>query len=175
MSDSVCSCGATNFDICRERPFTTHSILGGYKHIKSAEGLADFLIDNQGILFKPLEESVNEGKKNDGGKPPVALLSGAFIFEVAKVLDFGQHKYDPWNWKGGFIWSRVISGVLRHIFQWLGGEDKDSESKLGHLAHAACGLMFLIDFEINKLGTDDRFKSAVKQDTTKPIQDLRQG
>jgi hypothetical protein len=102
----------------------------------------------------------NGGKKNDQGKPPMALLSSTFLFEVAKVLDFGSKKYNPWNWKGGFVWSRVISAVLRHIFQWLGGEDKDSETGLSHLAHAACGLMFLIDFEVNKLGTDDRYKKG---------------
>jgi hypothetical protein len=52
----------------------------------------------------------------------------------------------------------VASAVLRHIFQWLGGEDKDSETGLSHLAHASCGLLFLIDFEVNKLGEDDRYK-----------------
>lgn len=99
------------------------------------------------------------GKKHDGGKAPIALISSTFIFEVAKVLQFGAGKYDPWNWKGGFKWARVASAVLRHIFSWLGGEDKDPETGLSHLAHASCGLMFLIDFEVNKLGEDDRWKS----------------
>lgn len=104
------------------------------------------------------------GKKNDTGKAPVSLISSVFIFEVAKVLDFGQKKYSSWNWKKGFIWSRVISAVLRHIFQWLAGEDKDSETGLSHLSHAACGLMFLIDFEQNKIGIDDRYKSEIAPD-----------
>jgi hypothetical protein len=75
------------------------------------------------------------------------------------VLEFGAKKYDPWNWKGGFKWARVASAVLRHIFSWLGGEDKDPETGLSHLSHASCGLMFLIDFEVNKLGEDDRWKN----------------
>lgn len=99
-----------------------------------------------------------EGKKHDGGKPPMALLSGAALTEVAKVLEFGAKKYDSWNWKGGFKWSRLASAVLRHIFSWLSGEDKDPETGLSHLSHAACGIMFLIDFEVNKLGEDDRYK-----------------
>jgi hypothetical protein len=103
-----------------------------------------------------------EGKKHDGGKPPIGLISSAFIFEVAKVLEFGAHKYDAWNWKGGFRWVRVTNAVLRHIFSWLGGEDKDPETGISHLAHASCGLMFLIDFEINKLGEDDRWKKPNK-------------
>lgn len=107
-----------------------------------------------------MEGQINklEGKKHDGGKPPMALLSSDALFEIAKVLEFGAIKYDAWNWKGGFKWTRVASAVLRHIFQWLRGEDKDPETGLSHLAHACCGLMFLLDFEVNHLGEDDRYK-----------------
>jgi hypothetical protein len=124
-------------------------------------------IHGQRIIWnrlKPLEENMEgqvdnlTGKKHDGGKAPIALISSTFIYEVAKVLEFGAKKYDPWNWKGGFKWARVASAVLRHIFSWLGGEDKDPETGLSHLAHASCGLMFLVDFEVNKLGEDDRYK-----------------
>lgn len=100
------------------------------------------------------------GKKHDGGKPSMALLSPAALIEVAKVLDFGAKKYDAWNWKGGFKWGRLASAVLRHIFAWLSGEDKDPETGLSHLAHAMCGLMFLVDFEVNKIGEDDRYKNG---------------
>jgi hypothetical protein len=101
-----------------------------------------------------------DGKKHDGGKPPMALLSSDALFEIAKVLEFGAKKYDAWNWKGGFKWVRISSAVLRHIFSWLRGEDKDPETGLSHLAHASCGLMFLLDFEVNHLGEDDRYKKA---------------
>jgi hypothetical protein len=105
---------------------------------------------------QPDKSDEQGGKKSDTGKPPMALLSGAALAEVAKVLDFGQKKYDAWNWSKGFVWSRPASAALRHIFQWLGGEDKDSETGLSHLAHAMCELMFVLDFEVNKIGTDDR-------------------
>lgn len=107
-----------------------------------------------------IDPKVLNGKKADAGKPPMALLSGVALMEVAKVLDFGQKKYSAFNWKGGFAWTRLTSASIRHIFQWLGGEDKDPETGLSHLAHAICSLMFLVDFEINKLGTDDRYKGT---------------
>lgn len=110
------------------------------------------------VIFMEGQVDVNTGKKHDGGKPPMALLSGAALVEVAKVLEFGAKKYASWNWKGGFKWSRLASAALRHSFAWLSGEDKDPETGLSHLAHAICGLMFLLDFEVNKLGEDDRYK-----------------
>ncbi len=104
------------------------------------------------------------GKKADNGKPAMALLSGTALLEIAKVLTFGAQKYDAWNWKGGFKWSRVASALLRHVFAWLGGQDKDEETGLSHLAHAGCCILFLLDFEVNKIGEDDRYKSkAVEQ------------
>lgn len=99
------------------------------------------------------------GKKFDTGKPPMSLLSGAALTEVAKVLEFGAKKYAAHNWKGGFAWSRLASAALRHLFAWIGGEDKDPETGLSHLAHCSCCLMFLLDFEVNHLGQDDRYKA----------------
>ncbi len=121
------------------------------------------------------QETYMEGVKHDSGKPPMALLSGSALLEIARVLDFGQGKYNTWNWKGGMAWSRVAGAVLRHIFAWLGGQDKDPETGLSHLAHAACGLMFLLDFEVNNLGSDDRFKpgkvvAGIKVENVRAVQ-----
>ena len=123
-----------------------------------------------------------QGVKHDEGKAPLALLSGAALTEIAKVLEFGSRKYSSWNWKGGFKWSRLSSAALRHLFAWLGGEDKDPETGLSHLAHLGCCVMFLLDFEVNKLGTDDRYKKvddSIHAGTVKisniRMPDIRQG
>lgn len=102
--------------------------------------------------------SSNGGTKHDSAKPSIALIPSEAVEEIAKVFTFGAVKYDSHNWRKGFTYVRVSSAVLRHIFSWLSGEDKDPETGLSHLAHAACGLMFLITFEVTKTGTDDRFK-----------------
>ena len=41
------------------------------------------------------------------------------------------------------------------------GEDKDPESGLSHLAHAACCIMFLLEFEKTHPELDDRYKPNV--------------
>lgn len=97
------------------------------------------------------------GKRQDDGKPRMALLSPIAMEEIAKVLTFGAEKYGDNNWRGGFKWTRVANCLLRHIFAWLRGEDKDKESGLSHLAHAGCNIMFLLEFEHYRLGEDDRW------------------
>lgn len=99
-----------------------------------------------------------DGKKNDQGKPMMSLLTPEFLEETAKVLTFGQKKYGAYNWAGGLKWSRVFSAVMRHLWAWWGGENTDPETGFTHLAHAACGLLFLMHYEKFKRGEDDRYK-----------------
>lgn len=100
----------------------------------------------------------NKGLKFDGGKPPVELLSSVAMIRTAKVLDFGRIKYDTHNWRKGMEWSRLLGAALRHLFAYLGGEDKDPETGLSHLDHAACCIMFLQEYEEKGIGEDDRYK-----------------
>lgn len=76
--------------------------------------------------------------------------------EIAKVLDFGAKKYDSWNWSKGIAWSRVYGALLRHLFAWWRGEDRDPESGLSHLAHAGCCLVFLLQYNLTRRSYDDR-------------------
>jgi len=101
------------------------------------------------------------GRKDDAGKPPMSLVSRRAMEEEAKVLDFGKRKYDAWNWSEGIAWSRCLDAVLRHVYAYCDGESLDPESGLSHLAHARCGLGFLLDFEQSHPELDDRRKRAV--------------
>jgi len=96
--------------------------------------------------------------KYDKGKPEVAHAPTKEIEQIIEVMDFGAAKYDRNNWRGGMEWSRYGSAALRHIFAWLRGEQNDSESGLHHLAHACCCLLFLMWYENNDVGDDDRWK-----------------
>lgn len=100
--------------------------------------------------------------KHDSGKPGMNLLSREALEQIALVMDFGKEKYAAHNWRKGFVWSRPLSAALRHIMAFNDGEDKDPESGLSHLAHAACCIMFLLEFEKTHKDLDDRWKSAEK-------------
>jgi hypothetical protein len=108
--------------------------------------------------IEPLEESTTSAKKNDSQKPDLSMLPFESIIEVCRVMDYGAIKYDKHNWRKGMNWTRLSSAVLRHLFAWISGEDKDPETGITHLAHAACGLLFLISYEKGQVGNDDRYK-----------------
>jgi len=97
------------------------------------------------------------GKKYDEKKPMMDLLPPEALTEIAKVLTFGAEKYDRGNWAKGLNYSRVISATLRHLNAYNAGEDKDPESGMSHIAHAACNLTFLLHFIKHNPELDDRW------------------
>lgn len=98
------------------------------------------------------------GTKHDADKVRLELLSTVAMERTARVLTFGAKKYGEHNWRKGFKWSRLIGALLRHLFAWVCGQDKDPETGLSHLDHAACCIMFLQEHEEYGLGEDDRYK-----------------
>jgi len=103
-----------------------------------------------------------KGIKHDHGKPDMTLLSPIAMVEVAKVMTFGAKKYSANNWRGGFMWTRPLAAGLRHVFAFIGGEDKDPETGLSHLAHGICCFMFVLEFTVTGAGQDDRYKPEQK-------------
>lgn len=105
-----------------------------------------------------LLNKATSGTKYDGGKPRPELLPSAALLEVSKVMEFGARKYSDENWRNGFKWKRLYGAALRHILAHKDGENKDIESGITHLAHAACCILFLLEHELKGLGEDDRHK-----------------
>jgi hypothetical protein len=105
-----------------------------------------------------LEAPTDAADKQDAGKPSMELLPAEAMTEVAKVLEYGARKYAPNNWRKGLSWGRLSGAALRHLFAWIGGEDNDKETRLSHLAHAACCVLFLLASQKSGHGTDDRWK-----------------
>lgn len=102
-----------------------------------------------------------EGKKFDDAKLRVDLLPGSLVFGVSEVLTFGAKKYGDRNWEAGIRWGRVFAAAMRHLWAWWRGEDKDAETGLSHLKHAACCIAFLIEYEDTRREFDDRPTRAI--------------
>jgi len=84
--------------------------------------------------------------KFDDTKPKPDLLPKDALLEVAEVMTFGAKKYGMNNWKEckPEEQHRYMAALYRHLFAYELGEDKDSDSGLRHLAHAATNILFLL-------------------------------
>jgi len=87
-----------------------------------------------------------KARKLKNKKPKPSLVYYSFIQEIAKVRQFGVEKHgSSEDWRD-YSDKDIYDAVLRHIFE--AQKDKkvcDNESGLLSLAHAACGIMFLIE------------------------------
>lgn len=88
------------------------------------------------------------GLKFDSGKLLWHLLPWKPLEEVVKVMTFGAEKYEENSWQCVKPTVRYLDAAHRHIFAYETGEMYDGESKIHHLAHAVCCLLFLIWFDL---------------------------
>jgi hypothetical protein len=87
------------------------------------------------------------GLKYDDDKLRMDLLPPKSIEELAKVLTYGAEKYGDNNWQNVES-HRYNAALLRHLFAWMGGEERDGESGIHHLSHVLCNAAFLTYKEV---------------------------
>ena len=127
------------------------------KHCDVSIEFAQSCIDRIGTPREVFEkEAAGAGRKDDTGKVPYHLLAPEFLDATAQVLAFGAAKYAERNWEQGMDWSRPFSAMMRHMWAWWRGEEKDPETGMSHLWHASCCVMFLVAYEARRAGTDNR-------------------
>ena len=95
----------------------------------------------------------NEGQKFDSEKTRNDLLPPEFLEGTAQILTFGAVKYGDRNRELGMAWGRPFGALMRHMWAWWRGEDKDPETGKSHLWHAACCIAFLMAYEQRGIGT----------------------
>lgn len=112
--------------------------------------------------------------KFDDGKPKMSLIPPRAKWEVAKAMGVGLEKYGAENYLngGGFAWRRLVDAAERHIDRWKMNEDID-ESGVHHIAHAAAGLMMLLESILANKGTDDRWKDSAASEDRGPSDYLK--
>lgn len=135
----------------RTAMFTFHSIMPKRRGILDYGRGQESLMNGQPRL---------DGKKFDEGKPQMSFVTRSLMVAIASIMAPGAVKYGRDNYKGGMIWSRPYDALLRHITAWWENDGADEESGKSHLWHAACELMFLIEYEAKGTGQDDRYKAA---------------
>lgn len=92
--------------------------------------------------------AIEKGRKFDESKPKWHLIPWKELEEIVFVLNHGAQKYSAYNWqKVQPGKERYFDACIRHLVAWRNGERFDKESKLNHLAHAGCCLLFMLWFD----------------------------
>lgn len=93
------------------------------------------------------------------GKLRWSLLPTSAVEEVVRVLEFGaqKHSLNGWREDGGMSWTEFLDALERHLHDFKRGKDFDDETKLVQMAHIACNALFLAEYQLKKIGRDDRY------------------
>lgn len=84
-----------------------------------------------------------------------ALIPAEFVWALAEHYGKGAKKYEDRNWERGYKWSLSVDALLRHLNQWLMGENNDEETGTNHLIAVAWHACALFIFQLRNLGTND--------------------
>lgn len=92
-------------------------------------------------------------------KLPLHILPIAFLVDTALALFDGLCKYGRFNWRKESVAATVyIDAAQRHIAKWAWGREKDKDSGVHELGHAAACLAILMDAQASGNLVDDREK-----------------
>lgn len=101
--------------------------------------------------------AVNPKDRAGLAKPNLSRIPFAPLMEVICALEEGARKYGPWNWRSESINEQVYAdAAIRHLMQWLSGEDVDPDSGINHISKAIAGLIILRDAQMHNCSIDTR-------------------
>lgn len=108
-------------------------------------------------------------RKDDDDKPDFTLLPYAALEEAARVMAFGEDKYDRDNWRKGTV-DRYVAAALRHLFAHSDPDylDVDFESGYDHLSHALCCVIFAVSIK-KGMHDEERFRDAVRSSSDEGV------
>ena len=101
------------------------------------------------------EAEINAEKADYITKPALDVVPPELMLAAGRALGYGKAKHgiatpDGWGtWRiAGTQQAEVLTHygcLMRHLGQWRAGEERDPESKLSHLDHAAAQLAIMLD------------------------------
>ena len=98
------------------------------------------------------------GERHNNGKPKLSMVLEAnnALRGAAQVLMMGEKKYSRSNWKKGLKQTEVVDSLMRHLLQYMNGENLDPESTLPHVDHILVNALFLAEMAHAYPQFDDR-------------------
>lgn len=91
----------------------------------------------------------DEFTKHDSKKLRWSKFAWRGAAHVLRIMHYGANKYEWDNWRKAQTdedRERYIDAACRHLTDYMNGESHDPESGYHHIAHAACNLLFFLEY-----------------------------
>lgn len=113
---------------------------------------------------KTQKGKASTGAKKDSigdiNKPRLSLIPKSALWALGGALTHGEVRYGTNNWRNGIPITYLCDSAIRHILQFLDGEDIDLQSNNPHLGNALANLSMTIEILQTKPEMDDRWKKS---------------
>lgn len=106
------------------------------------------------VTQRPLPKTAAD--RFNSGKVRYDLIPPRILKVLAQIYTNGAEKYDGDNWKKGLSFRGVTDSAMRHLEAFRACKDKDNESNLHTLGHAAWNVLTLMDYSTSHPEYDDR-------------------
>ena len=119
--------------------------------------------------------STERGRRYNNGKLRWHNIPHFMLKGLAEVGQYGESKYDAFNFLKGMPVTEIMNSLLRHFEQLESPfeSDYDAESKVNHAYHIAWNALFLAYVLENKPHFDDRYKVDEKIENTQDDKQLK--
>ena len=116
--------------------------------------------------FQEADKAAIDGHRPDSNpksalgikKVPLHLVSPISTLHEAMAMAEGGMKYGPYNYRKDNVAATVYcAAALRHIFDWMCGEENAPDSGIHHLGHAKACMGILLDAQAVGSLIDDRY------------------
>ena len=119
--------------------------------------LRDVLGRNKVIGLRNAGRGVNPKDRVGSAKVDLSLFPGAALVQGSLALMEGANKYGAYNWRVEPVLVRTYAAaILRHIQDFLNGEDYDCDSGVLILGHILANAAILVDSMFVGTYVDDR-------------------
>lgn len=147
----VWSPDAQDFVLCKDK-YSTTTVLP----FSGTDALGDY---NKSV--KGYTAHTSGAKREKMGNPRYDLMPARIVNDAyGRVAEFGMVKYSARNWEKGLPASQIAASLQRHLWAYMDGENKDTESGLSHLDHLLWNVVALL--YNNHHGIEDDRITAVK-------------
>jgi hypothetical protein len=109
------------------------------------------------------EETKELGERYNGGKPALSLLLECphALSGLASTLEFGMAKYSRGNYLRGLPHTEIVDSLMRHLVDYMGGQELDVDSGLRHVDHVLANALFLAELTARHPQLDDRSEEVL--------------